>query len=341
MKIKLLSIVVVLFLSQSLLAQDYKFSQFYNSPQNLNPALTGKLKSLYRVVANYRTQYFTVQSPAPYSTLSASADFGLLRDQLNDDILGVGIVFSHDRQSVIKTNTMAISAAYHKGIGYKKNHYISAGFQVGFTQRSVDQNNLYFEDQFNATDFAFNNPTAEVFDQYKFIKPNINLGLFWSSNFTKTVSGYIGMSMFNILSPRETFLASNNERKFRYNVHLGSIIQVKKLMIISPNAMFMQQGKNMQWIAGSQFGFNLSGKGQDAFKNTIFTGIWYDGNGAIIASVGMQASGFQVGVSYDATIDKDLNQAVNSVGALELSLIYTGKQLQQKKVYQPLFCPKF
>src|SRR3954470_14395486 len=98
-------------------AQDYKFSQFYNSPLNLNPAFTGKINSLYRFVANYRIQYLPLQSsPTPYNTLSASADFGLLRDKLRGDIFGVGILFTNDRQTAIRSNTAMASVAYHKSL---------------------------------------------------------------------------------------------------------------------------------------------------------------------------------------------------------------------------------
>ena len=67
--------------------QDHKFSQFYNSPLNLNPALTGKLNSYYRIVANYRNQYARISTPSPYNTFAFSADAGFLREQLNDNIL--------------------------------------------------------------------------------------------------------------------------------------------------------------------------------------------------------------------------------------------------------------
>ena len=106
---KILLSVFILIFTINTKAQDYKFSQFYNSPLNLNPANTGKINSLYRLVANYRLQYLPLQSPSPYNTLSASADFGLFRDKLKNDIFGIGAVFVNDRQTAIRTNTFMIS----------------------------------------------------------------------------------------------------------------------------------------------------------------------------------------------------------------------------------------
>jgi hypothetical protein len=164
--------------------------------------------------------------------------------------------------------------------------------------------------------------------------------LFWSSNFTKTIGAYAGASVFNIIKPKDTFFKSDNERAMRFNAHAGMFIDVKRIVLISPNGMYMFQAKAQQWIAGSSFSFNLSGR-SEPYRTAVSVGVWYDGNGAVIASTGFSFSGLQIGISYDATIKKDLSQAVKSFGALEASIIYTGKPLDKKKSYSPLLCPKF
>ena len=330
---------IILFFSFYSKGQDYKFSQFYNSPLNLNPAFTGKINSLYSFVANYRVQYLPLQSPSPYNTLSASADFGLLRNKLNDDIFGVGIVFTNDRQTAIRTNTALISLAYHKSLGKNKNHYLSAGVQLGLLQRSVDLGNLAFASQFTGTGFDLSLANQENFDNHKYFKPNLNLGLFWSSNFTKSIGAYAGFSVFNIIKTKDTFFKSDNERAVRYNAHAGLYIDVNNVVLISPNGMYMYQAKAQQWIAGSSFSFNLSGKMQP-YRTAVSAGIWYDGNQAVIASAGVSFAGLQIGLSYDATFRKTLTKAVKSFGAIEASIIYTGRPVDKKKSYSPLLCPK-
>ncbi len=336
-------LVLIFFISLSnAKAQDYKFSQFYNSPLNLNPALTGKINSLYRFVANYRVQYLPVQSPSPYNTLSASADFGILRDKLKGDIFGVGLVFTNDRQTAIRSNSMMASVAYNKSLGKDKNHFLGVGMQIGFLQRHLDYGNLVFASQFDSINFRFDltRPNGEAFASGKYIKPNLNIGLFWTSNFTKSIGAYAGLSIFNIIKPKDTFFKENNERALRYNVQAGMFIDVKQICLISPNGMYMYQAKAQQWIAGSSFSFNLSGK-KEPYRTAVSAGIWYDGNGAVIASTGVSFTGVQVGLSYDATVKKDLAKAVKSFGAFEVSIIYTGKALEKKKSYSPLLCPKF
>ncbi|HNE50874.1 MAG TPA: PorP/SprF family type IX secretion system membrane protein [Chitinophagales bacterium] len=330
---------IILTASTFTYSQDYKFSQFYNSPLNLNPAFTGKINSLYRFTANYRVQYLPLQSPSPYNTLSASADFGILRDKLKGDIFGIGVVFTNDRQTAIRSNTAMLSLAYHKSLGKNKNHFLSAGVQLGFLQRSIDLGNLAFASQFTGTGFDLSLSNQENFASNKYFKPNLNLGLFWSSNFTKTIGAYAGVSIFNILKPKDTFFKSDNERAMRYNAHAGLFIDVNRVVLISPNGMYMYQAKAQQWIAGSSFSFNLSGK-REPYKTAISAGLWYDGNQAVIVSTGVSFLGVQIGLSYDATFRKTLAKSVKSFGALEASIIYTGRPLDKKKAYSPLLCPK-
>ncbi len=337
-KHSLLLVLYFIFINAS--AQDYKFAQYFNSPLNLNPALTGKINSEYRFIANYRMQYFTVQSPSPYTTIAASADFGLLRKKLNQDILGIGILFGNDRQTILRTNKLNLSIAYHKGMGRGKKHYLSAGFQVGFLQRQIDLNNLYFASQFTGDEFDLSKPNLEQIDRNKFIKPEINIGLLWSSLFNKDKIGiYAGISIFNTLQPKYSFLSSNYEREFRYNAHAGASIQIKKFMMILPNTFFTMQNKNLNWNIGANLAFNLSEK-RYAFTTSGIVGFFYDGNGLITTNLGLQYKNILASVSYDANIIKDINKAVNSVGGLEVSLIYSGKPVNQK-VNMPLFCPKF
>ncbi|MBL7808489.1 MAG: type IX secretion system membrane protein PorP/SprF, partial [Saprospiraceae bacterium] len=55
-------------------AQDIHFSQFYQSPLNLNPAMTGVMNCNHRFVANYRNQWASILKNRAYNTYSASYD---------------------------------------------------------------------------------------------------------------------------------------------------------------------------------------------------------------------------------------------------------------------------
>ena len=71
---KFLTVSVLVLGAMSLNAQDIHFSQFYLSPLNLNPAMTGVMNCNVRLVANYRNQWASVLKSNAFNTYSVSYD---------------------------------------------------------------------------------------------------------------------------------------------------------------------------------------------------------------------------------------------------------------------------
>ena len=87
-KIVILSLVMSIVTGPFLFGQDIHFSQFYMSPLNLNPALTGVMNCNQRFVANYRNQWASVLGSSSFNTYSASYDRKIPVGQY--DYFGVG-----------------------------------------------------------------------------------------------------------------------------------------------------------------------------------------------------------------------------------------------------------
>ena len=79
------------FISTPLFSQDIHYSQFYNSPLNLNPANTGMFDGDFRFAANQRTQWRSVT--VPFSTFSLSADAFQPKEWKN---ISLGALMNHD-----------------------------------------------------------------------------------------------------------------------------------------------------------------------------------------------------------------------------------------------------
>ena len=101
-------------LSAGLFAQDIHFSQFYMSPLNLNPALTGVMNCNHRVVANYRNQWASVLKANAFSTYSVSYDQRVAIGRY--DYFGFGGVFWGDRAGELDFSTLQgrLSGSYAK-----------------------------------------------------------------------------------------------------------------------------------------------------------------------------------------------------------------------------------
>src|ERR1700747_688863 len=75
----------------SVFGQDPSFSQFFASPLNINPALTGMINGKWRFISNIRDQW---AGPAfPYITSTVSYDTKILKNKIPESsVFGVGIM---------------------------------------------------------------------------------------------------------------------------------------------------------------------------------------------------------------------------------------------------------
>src|SRR5207342_1704093 len=93
-----------------------------------------------------------------------SFDMATLKGKLPEgDALGIGVIGMYDRSGVgaLTNIQVGLSAAYHKALGINKQSTFSIGIQGVLVQKSIDFNQLKFEDQFDpATGYA-NRTSAE------------------------------------------------------------------------------------------------------------------------------------------------------------------------------------
>ena len=90
-------------------AQDPSFSQFFSSPLNVSPALTGNINTKWRMISNYRNQWIGQNNP--YTTGTASFDSKIFQNTTDNYVdentrIGVGGMFMYDQAlaGVLKSN---------------------------------------------------------------------------------------------------------------------------------------------------------------------------------------------------------------------------------------------
>lgn len=125
----LLVILSFLLSSFALQAQDIHFSQFYASPLNLNPAMTGVMNCTDRLTMSYRNQWASVLKSNAFNTFTASYDRKNTVGRY--DYWGFGFNFWGDRAGELSFATISpqISGSYSKRLGgsRKSAHYLSFG----------------------------------------------------------------------------------------------------------------------------------------------------------------------------------------------------------------------
>lgn len=309
---------VILFSSFLLLAtsfsygQDIHFSQFYNSPLNLNPSLVGGFEGDFRLVANQRSQWSAVTTP--YSTYGLSVD----ASQIFNSPVGVGLSAYQDKagDSDFSTFQIALGLSYTILLG-DSSHGISLGAQPSFTQRSINYDKLQFDNQYNGSFYDADLSNGESFANNGRTYFNLNAGANWSYKIAQRKEVGFGFSMFNILRPQQTFFNENIPLNQRFVLNANALFRISDKIDALPNIIWQKQNKFQETIFGGQGKYHLN-KGH---YKALYAGVWYRNSDATYFNIGMDYRNFHVGISYDLNLSS-LKVASNHRGGFEFALIY-------------------
>lgn len=345
MKKILLGVGAAMIFTTSAMAQDAHFTQYFASPLTLNPALTGLTQCDARLAANFRSQWGSVSS-TPYTTATLSYDMATMKGLLgNGDALGVGLLGLYDKSGsgALQNVTVGLSLAYHKALGYEKQHTLSLGVQGALVQKSINVNNLTFEDQYDPGSGQTISPTGETIGNADLNYPDFNAGLMYSGRVSEHATAYVGFSYYHLTTPTETFLNDSHEISSRYTAYLGGSFDLNENLVLYASGLYQNQASASEAMAGAAVGFVLNpGYDKEFSKSTIFyVGGWYRYGDAIAPYVGFEWSKMKLGISYDVNLSS-FAPATNGNGGYEISLIYNG--CFNKRVANPTYnfaCPKF
>ncbi len=335
-KISLFTLTGLLF-AFTMHAQDLHFSQFFNSPLTTNPANTGFIPDAdYRIGAHYRNQWSAVMT-VPYKTTSIFGDAQLFRDKLETGWLGIGGVLLSDvaGSGSLRSTKIYGSVAYHQQLG--SSSLLSAGFNVGWANKRIDQSKLTFPDQFDGKFFdgkTFTNATLlNTSVSYMDVQAGMNYAYFPQEN----VYINAGYSIHHVNRPKETFFDDQTNAgriPMRHIGFLNAILKVNERVIINPNAYFTTQAKATELVFGLNGNYNLSETGE----KQLVAGLYYRLGDAIAPIVGFETNNVKFTFSYDATLSS-LNKFNNYRGASEFSIVKKGFYPQRQN--RQTMCPTF
>ncbi len=322
-------------------AQDIHFSQFYNAPLTLNPAMTGLMNHDIRVTANYRSQWESVT--VPYRTFSVGLDASILKGFLEDDFFGVGLLMFNDKagDADLRTTQVQGSVAYSKSLNGDANHYISLGGQFGLVQRSINYSKLTFDSQFDGDVLNTNIASGEELDRDQFAFADFSAGLAWYFVPTKMHSYYAGISMSHLNEPNQSFYTDSRENLYRkMTAHIGMEIGFNESFAFLPGAIFLMQGPHQELNIGGSFKF-IFNPDEDQFNQmAMYLGSTHRLNDAQVLMMRFDYGTFGVGFSYDMNFST-LNRASYGRGGPELSVTYRTNVFQNRDYSGPVKCPYF
>ncbi len=346
---KILLLLVSCLAGGLLFAQDIHFSQFYMSPLNLNPALTGVMNCNMRLVANYRNQYASILKSNAFNTYSVSYDQKI--PVARYDYFGVGGTLWGDKAGSAGFGTVQarLSGSYSKrmGGGRGTSNYLVFGADLGLSQRRINIAALQWGTQHNGEGgFDPTLPTYEnKFDRSDFLFVDMSAGILWFSVFDKTNSFYLGGAFSHLNRANQSFDSQTYDALYsKFTIHSGlDYVFPYSRIGLNPGIVAFIQGPSMQINTGMNLKFLLAGNKRTyedfvvgtwiRLANKIDKGILAD---AIILSTRFDYENFGIGFSYDLNISS-LNNATNYNGAFEFSGIYNICGPERRGVY----CPRF
>lgn len=333
--------------STSLKAQDIHFSQFYLSPLNLNPAMTGVMNCNVRLVANYRNQWSSVLKANAFRTYSASYDQRIPVGRY--DFFGVGGTFWGDKAGESEFSTLQgkLSASYSKKMGgYRsKAHYLVFGAEAGITQRSVNFQNLRWGSQHDGNGGGdILQPSGEPFIDNNLIFADISAGVLWFTVLDENNNLYVGGAYHHLNRADQSFNDQNFEALYsKFTLHGGGEFTMTQKLGLVPGVIALFQGPSFELNTGTSLKFLLGNSRTNSqsfqlgawmrISNHFQESITAD---AIILSTKFDYNDFSFGFSYDVNVSS-LKAASNSQGAFEFAMVYKICGPEKRNVY----CPNF
>lgn len=336
-------------LTTSLNAQDIHFSQFYLSPLNLNPAMTGVMNCTQRLTFNHRNQWAPILRSNSYQTYSFSYDQRIPVGR--NDYFGVGGTLWRDVAGQLNfgQTQFKLSGSYSKQMsgGRTKASYLVAGVDLGVQQTGVEFANAQWGTQHDGKggwDKMLESNEKTFVGKDNIIFADMSAGLLWFTNIDDANNYYIGAAYHHLNRANVSFSKDKREPLYsRFTVHAGGEFEVGEKLSLVPNVIFMSQGKAIEINPGLSMKFILSKYRNEhqsfqfgawtRLANKLDKGIHAD---ALILTTRFDYNQYTIGFSYDATVSS-LKKAAPTTGGYEFALMYNICGRERRNVY----CPRF
>lgn len=317
--------------------QDIHFSQFYQTPLIINPALTGTFNGQIRVIMNYKDQWGSVVDK-PYRTYAVSYDMTLFKEKWENGYLGAGFSVYKDKAGNSELGILLLNLSLSGIITLNNRQKLSAGLQGGFAQRSINYDGLYWGKYYENGNFIEYNTdpvlTSGISHNYTF--GDFAAGVSWSlaKNSINITSNdqfvaNVGIALFHVNKPKQEFFTAGTDETEklypRFVLHGGTYIGLKNTNInLLPSILFLQQGPTSEVNIGLMARYTIREESRYTgfVKETaVLLGGYFRAGDAIIPTVMFEIANFAVGVSYDVNIS-GLKAASSGKGGVEISLRY-------------------
>ena len=334
------ALALYLCLAGPLAAQDIHYSQAFNSPLNLSPALAGGYVGEHRVTGNARRQW-RVATP-DYKTGSVSYDRKFrytpapIGGALDADWWGLGLQFNYDRAGIadLSLAMLGLNLSYSRRLA--PNHILTAGGQLAGGQRSYGDG-LTFNDEFDPNNPLTPVATKQTFPNTRKLYPSLSAGLNYRYQVPNSRTFLnLGGGAYHLNTPDVAFFDESDvklQRRLSAYV-LGTVMLGDRFDVIA-NYAHQWQGPYDLPLAGLRGKLYLL---DPAFRTLALQfGVHWRLDDALIPVIAANVDNWEIGVSFDVTTSP-YEVASQDRGGPELSVIYTFQKIRPDIC---VLCPEY
>jgi len=307
-------------------SQDLHYSMFFNSPLNLNPALTGQFIGDQRIHANYRRQWY--QWPVENQSFAVGGDIKLKNSE-KPNFLSLGALINYDVAGDLNTKFTGfdVFGAYSFKVG---KGYMTPGLNVGVGVRSYNTANGTLGEFWNGNSLV---PGTAIDPLYQgnggidklYVDANVGLNYRQVKSFRKFYD--LGVSFNNLISPDVRFdenIGQESNLLSKINIYGMANWRVADKIDLLANALVSLQDPYREIVLNGQGKIYLN----DEYTKALYLGAGIRLDDSWYPMIALQIEKLYVAFSYDLDI-KEVNKGGGPEFAFRYiiaSLPYTGKK---------------
>jgi len=305
-------------------AQDFHFSQFYETPLLRNPSLAGIFSGDYRIQTVFRDQWNSFTDA--YRTGSLNAEVKWPVGQQSDYFTtALQVLYDKAGTAALTTTELMPALNYHKSLSNDKPMFLSLGFMGGLVEKTIDLSKVTTNSQYNGTayDPALPNGETILTPTVHYLDGSIGISFNTSFGHENENSMYAGFAYHHLNRPKNSFYknpAVELDPKIVFSAGLKTVVNDYSYVTLYGD--YSRQGGSTETIGGVLYSYKL-GEDPDNYPYTFTLGALFRWNDALIPVLKLEMYSFNLGISYDVNVSR-LNTVSNSRGGFELSLSYTG-----------------
>jgi len=316
-------------------AQDLHFSQFYNSPLNLNPANTGVFNGDERFMASYKSQARSV--PVPWTTFSGQYDRKFYLGKSDDSFISGGVLFNYDKQGLSRLNLTNINflGSYTKILN--KKNLITAGLGLGYATRGLSLTSLSWDRQWDGDAYDPSLPSGENTDMNRISFLENSIGVNYRYQLTSRTNFDFGIGAYHFIEPKVAFFAADDVKlPRRVNLNFRGTYQINDMFDIQGHALAQFQGAYDEYLFGLLTKIYIEQQRGKEFN--LHLGFGYRSSGTLIPTIAVEFSRYYASFSYDIQSFEHDTRNINT-GGPEFHFRYIITHVKPLKQFK--ICPIF